>query len=74
MAKVYTESFKKTDGTVRKMKFVRLNELNENDYVTYGIPTVRSESVRNHSDGCETVWDLDKGAFRTFNWSKVIKG
>ena len=74
MAKVYTESFKKTDGSVRKMKFVRLSELNDNDYVLYGIPKVSSESVRNHPDGGETVWDLDKNAFRTFNWKKVVKG
>lgn len=73
MAKVYVESFSKSDGSVRNMKFVRLNELNENDYLVYGIPNVKSESARNHSDGCETVWDLDKKAFRTFNWSKVIK-
>ena len=74
MAKVYTESFKKVDGSVRKMRFVRLSELTSTDYTTYNIPKFDSKNVRTLAAGQETVWDLDKNAFRTFNSATAIKG
>lgn len=72
MATVYNKKFIKTDGSERSMKFVRLTELNDNDYITYGIPR-EGRNARQLSAGQETVWDLEKSAFRIFNWNTEQK-
>lgn len=73
MATVYNKSFTKSDGTVRKMKFVRLNELTASDYAVFGVPSIHSESVRPLPPGQETVWDIEKQGYRVFNWNTEQK-
>jgi hypothetical protein len=73
MATVYNKSFTKTDGTLRNMKFVRLNELTATDYSTFGIPTTTGESARTLGPGQETVWDIEKRSYRVFNWNTEQK-
>ena len=73
MATVYNKTFTKTDGTLRNMKFVRLNELTAADYSTFGIPTTTSESARPLGPGQETVWDVEKRSYRVFNWNTEQK-
>ena len=70
MAQVYDKTFTKIDGTQRKMKFVRLGELSATEYTTYGIPTTGT-ATRVLAEGQETVWDVEKSAFRVFNWRTV---
>lgn len=74
MAKVYEETFKKTDGSNRKMKFLRLKDVTPEDHATYGIPKVEQKGTRSLPDGYETVWDVENRGFRTFNWNTVVKG
>ena len=67
MIKIYEETFRKADGTLRKMKFVRLRELSLDEISSLGIVLSNSDRVRNLKDGFETVWDVDKKEYRTFN-------
>ena len=59
---VFTAEYKKKDGSVRSMKFCRLDDL----------PPAASKNKRIMSDGQEVVWDLQKNAFRVFNWNTVV--
>lgn len=68
LLKVYEGNFEKSDGTVRNMKFVRLNEV-----PSEMLPESKGNTTpRNYSEGVELVWDLDKSGFRTFNWGTVV--
>lgn len=60
---IFTAKFKKNDGSARNMKFCRLHDL----------PMARSQGERPKlAEGQELVWDLQKNAYRVFNWKTAI--
>lgn len=65
---VFEATFKKNDGTKRKMRFARLSDL----------PSKQRNRVaarrRNTDipDGMELVWDVQKRGYRWFNWNAVV--
>jgi len=68
--KTHKATFKKKDGTERLMTFVRAADLPE----TF-VKKVTKSGDSNPSrlpEGMELVWDLDKSAFRIFNWKTVV--
>lgn len=67
--KGHVGSFLKKDGSLRTMKFVKINDLPD----TFIKDKLKgSERKRNLSEGMETVWDLENQNFRVFNWEKVV--
>ena len=61
---IFEATYKKTNGTKRKMKFARLADLPANK---------RSSTIKKDlPDGSEIVWDVQKNGYRIFNWNTVI--
>tara|TARA_B100000131_G_C18091427_1_gene602352 strand:- start:1077 stop:1343 length:267 start_codon:yes stop_codon:yes gene_type:complete len=61
----YKGTFSKTTGEDRTMYFVRSKDL-PNSFVTQKLKS--SKHKRTLQEGSETVWDLEKQDWRTFNW------
>jgi hypothetical protein len=62
---IFEATFKKNDGTKRKMKFARLADLPS----TKKAPPKRKTAL---PVGSEVVWDLQKSDYRIFNWNTVV--
>jgi hypothetical protein len=62
---IFEATFKKNDGTKRKMKFTRLSDLPS----TRKAPPKRKTAL---PVGSEIVWDVQKSGYRIFNWNTVI--
>lgn len=67
--KTYEGNFEKKDGTIRKMRFVKLNEAPQGF-----LPSYKGEDAapKKYEEGTELVWDLDKNGFRLFNNKAVV--
>ena len=61
---IYTGTFTNKSGFKRQMRFVKVSDFPSS--VTSGFRT------RNLQPGYETVWDLDRNQFRTFNYNTQI--
>ncbi len=66
--KAYKGSFKKKNGEIRKMFFVKLNDLPDK-FLDEKIAGTGAD--KNYPDGMSLVWDLEADNFRVFNWSTV---
>ena len=67
--KTYQMSFKKKDGSVRNMKFVRPN-VDVVDSVFFE-KNVQGVKVNNLKEGFERVWDVEVQGFRVINHNEV---
>ena len=66
--KAYTGTFVKSNGENRTMNFVRLTDL-----PTQFLDTKTTGGVGPKlSEGQEVVWDLERSAFRVFNWTTTV--
>ncbi len=66
--RAYTGTFVKSDGKNRTMNFVRLNDLPQQFLDTKTAGGVGPKL----SEGQEVVWDLERNAFRVFNWTTTV--
>ena len=62
---VYTGTFTKSNGQNRTMNFIRPSEAPSGTFPS----SMRTRSLR---PGFETVWDIDAGAYRTFNSNTMV--
>ena len=62
-------TYTKKDGSLRTMRFVKINELPE-DFLSSQLKGTGKK--KNLAEGHQLVWDLDKKAFRIFNQKTVI--
>ena len=62
---VYTGTFTKSNGQNRTMNFIRPSEAPSGTFPS----SMRTRSLR---PGFETVWDIDAGAYRTFNSHTMV--
>ena len=67
--KGYHGFFKKSNGDVREMFFVRLEDLPE-QFLSLQVKGTGKKRTLN--EGVETVWDVQSAAFRTFNWNTSL--
>ena len=67
--KTYQMSFKKKDGSVRDMKFVRPN-VDVVDSIFFE-KNVQGVKVNNLKEGFERVWDVEVQGFRVINHNEV---
>ena len=67
--KTYQMSFKKKDGTVRNMKFVRPNvDVADSVFFEKNVQGVKVNSLK---EGFERVWDVEVQGFRVVNHNEV---
>ena len=68
--KAYQGSFRKADGEVRSMHFVRFSDLPE----SFLDGKVKGQGAKKRvlKEGMETVWDITAKGFRTFNWNTAL--
>ena len=67
--KAYIGAFRKKNGEVRRMTFVKLDDL-PNSFLDSQI--TGTGKARRLGEGMETVWDLEEDAFRTFNFASMV--
>lgn len=68
--KTYQMSFKKKDGTIRNMKFVRpYIDSTDNVFFETNVQGVRVNSLQ---EGFERVWDVESQGFRVINHNEVV--
>ena len=61
---VYTGTFMNKSGFQRKMRFIKVADFPSSI-------TSRFKQSRNLKQGFETVWDLDRNQYRTFNYNTM---
>lgn len=66
--KTYYASFRKKDGSMRLMHFIKLKDLPPG----FLDSKVKGKKPAVLSEGTELVWDLDTQDFRVFNWNTVL--
>ncbi len=69
MTKIYNGIFKKKNGEIREMVFVRLEDLDPTFLSSKILGTGKKKEL---GEGMELVWDVGEENFRTFNWSTSI--
>lgn len=67
--KAYIGEFRKKDGSIRRMTFIKLQDLPEEFLESQIVGTGKGRKL---GEGMETVWDLEEDAFRTFNFSTLV--
>jgi hypothetical protein len=67
--KAYRGAFKKKDGSIRAMSFIRLVDL-PSDFVASKIKGGNKSHALN--EGMELVWDIEQNEFRVFNRNSVV--
>ncbi len=62
---VYTGTFVNQTGFQRQMRFIKVSDFPQS-------VTSRFKSTRNLQQGYETVFDVDLGKYRTFNYNTMV--
>ena len=65
---VYEGTFKKQDGSLRKMKFIKLSDMPK----LFLESKLAGKKAHALSEGLERVWDLQEQEIRIFNWKTVL--
>ena len=70
--KAYKGVFKKKNGEIREMSFVRLPDIDKynSDFLAERI--TGDSFPKRYGDGMELVFDLENDNFRIFNWNTAI--
>lgn len=64
---VYYGSFIKKDGSVRNMKFVKLDEIPKE-----ALPEGKGGKKPKLQEGMELVWDIEKKDYRVINYNTLL--
>lgn len=67
---LYTTEFKKKNGELRTIKYVRPFEDYDEDFINTNIKGVKKQTL---SEGFERVWDVEANGFRVINHNELIK-
>jgi len=67
---IYTTEFKKKNGELRAMKFVRPFDEQDEAFINANIKGVKKQTL---SEGFERVWDVEAQGFRVINHNELIK-
>jgi len=63
--------FVKKDGSPRKMRFLKIGDLNTEERAKIGITPDKETKKKQLAEGSEMVYDVDARDFRVFNWATV---
>ena len=64
---VYYGSFKKKDGSVRNMRFVKLDEIPKE-----ALPEGKGGKKPKLQEGMELVWDIENKGYRVINYNTLL--
>ena len=64
---VYYGSFKKKDGSVRSIKFVKLDEIPKE-----ALPEGKGGKKAKLQEGMELVWDIENNGYRVINHNTLL--
>ena len=64
---VYYGSFKKKDGSVRNMSFVKLDEIPKEAF-----PEGKGGEKPKLQEGMELVWDIENKGYRVINYNTLL--
>jgi len=63
--------FKKKDGQSRKMKFLKISDLSEEEKIKIGLTPDKETKKKKLAEDSEMVYDVEVRDFRVFNWATV---
>jgi len=63
--------FRKKNGEVRKMRFLKISEMSREQKIKIGLTEDKESKKRVLAIGSETVYDVDAKDFRIFNWAST---
>lgn len=63
--------FKKKDGQSRKMKFLKISDLSEEEKIKIGLTPDKETKKKKLAEDSEMVYDVEARDFRVFNWATV---
>ena len=63
--------FTKKDGQSRKMKFLKISDLSEEQKNKIGLTPDKETKKKQLAEGSEMVYDVEARDFRVFNWATV---
>ena len=63
--------FKKKDGQLRIMKFLKISDMTEEHKNKIGLTPDKETKKKKLAEGSEMVYDVDAKDFRIFNWTSV---
>jgi len=63
--------FRKKNGEVRKMRFLKISEMSIEQKTKIGLTEDKENKKRVLAIGSETVYDVDARDFRVFNWKST---
>jgi mannose-6-phosphate isomerase class I len=61
--------FEKKDGQSRKMKFLKITDLSEEQKNKIGLTPDKESKKKKLAEGSEMVYDVEARDFRVFNWA-----
>lgn len=67
---LYTTEFKKKNGELRTIKYVRPFDEPDVAFLTANVKGVKKQTL---SEGFERVWDVEAQGFRVINHNELIK-
>ncbi len=67
---VYTTEFKKKNGELRTIKYVRPFEEHDEAFINANVKGVKKQTL---SEGFERVWDIEAQGFRVINHNDLVK-
>jgi len=63
--------FLKKDNQSRKMKFLKISDLSEEQKNKIGLTSDKETKKKQLAEGSEMVYDVEARDFRVFNWATV---
>ena len=63
--------FTKKDGQSRKMKFLKISDLSEEEKIKIGLTPDKETNKKKLAEDSEMVYDVEARDFRVFNWATV---
>ena len=63
--------FKKKDGQSRKMKFLKISDMSEEEKNKIGLTPDKETKKKKLAEDSEMVYDVEARGFRVFNWATV---
>ena len=65
--------FKKKDGQLRIMKFLKISDMTEEHKNKIGLTPDKETKKKKLAEGSEMVYDVEARDFRIFNWLSTTK-
>jgi len=63
--------FKKKDGQIRLMRFLKISDMTEDQKNSIGLTPDKETKKKKLAEGSEMVYDVETKDFRVFNWATV---